>query len=250
MKIFGSSVVGNYRENNEDSFAYEMFDDTLVAVVADGIGGAPAGEVASEMATKETMKYISNNPVNIDSPEFNDYIADLFNKVNIAILKASISEPDKFGMGTTMTVAFLKGTKLIVGHMGDSRAYLIHGTNVNKLTSDHNVAGQKVLAGEMTEEEARSSKTKSLLTKYLGENQFLSPDIYSYNIMYGDMLLMCTDGLYGSLSNQEIADCLRARRGNLEEATGLMTQRALTNGSKDNITCLLVNIKPGRIERD
>lgn len=250
MKIFANSVIGNFRDNNEDSFSYEMIGDTLVAVVADGIGGAPAGEVASALATSETIKYLSENSIDINSADLDDEISALFNYVNIKILKESISDYSKFGMGTTMTVVFLKGTKLVVGHMGDSRAYLIHGTNVNKLTSDHNVAGLKVAMGEMTEEEAKTSKTKSQLTKSLGENQFLSPDVYSYNIMYGDMLLMCTDGLYGSLSNQEIVDCLRSKRGNLEEVCSLMIDKALDNGSKDNVTCLLVNIKPGKIERD
>ena len=139
------------------------------------------------------------------------------------------------GMCTTLTVALLKGTELTIAHIGDTRGYMLHGSELIKLTEDHNEAGKLVKQGLLTEDQAKRHPGRSRLFKVLGENQYLNPDIYSYNISYGDLVFLCSDGLYSFMSNEQFKDCAQ-ERNNLEGICGKLINQALEGKSSDNIT--------------
>lgn len=236
MNAYGLSDKGPVRDMNEDSFAYEMVGNCLCMAVADGVGGEACGEIASRIAVDAVIEEFKESlPFVKDREALPAYLKTAFNKANIKILHDCLEHRERMGMCTTLTVALLKGTELTIAHIGDTRGYMLHGSELIKLTEDHNEAGKLVKQGLLTEDQAKRHPGSSRLFKVLGENQYLNPDIYSYNISYGDLVFLCSDGLYSFMSNEQFKACAQ-KRNNLEGICGKLINQALEGKSSDNIT--------------
>lgn len=224
------SEKGNYRENNEDYARLEKYGKYKLYVIADGMGGENNGEVASKIATDTLCDYISANLISDKAPvetELKDLFTNAFQVANKGILvycaDNGLRDSD---MGTTLTAVLIYERKAFVAHLGDSRAYLKHGSAMTRLTNDH-----------------VSTNNSNELVKCLGINTFIYPDFYSYNIMYGDLMILCTDGIYCNLSDLQIVNCLKIHN-DLEGCLDKLFDAAYTAGSQDNLTAILANIRP------
>ena len=244
MRSFGMTEKGPVRDNNEDAFAIETVGNILCMAVADGVGGECCGEIASRLAVdsvmdslKESLSYVKNREA------LPAYLKALFNKANISILHDCLEHRERMGMCTTLTVALLDRTELTIAHIGDTRGYLLHQNELNKLTEDHNEAARLVKQGRITEEEAKYHPGRSRLHMVVGENQYLNPDIYSYNISYGDLVFLCSDGLYSFMSDEQFKACARDR-GNLENICSKLVAQAAEGMSNDNITVIIGRAEP------
>lgn len=236
MTAYGLSEKGPVRDMNEDSFAYEMVGNCLCMAVADGVGGEACGEIASRIAVDSVIaEFKESLPFVKDREELPSYLKTVFNKVNIKILHDCLEHRERMGMCTTLTVALIKGTELTVAHIGDSRGYLLHGSELIKLTDDHNAAAKLVKQGIITESEAKHHPGRNRLLKVLGDNQYLIPDIYSYNINYGDLVFLCSDGLFSFMSDEQFKACT-GERNNLKSICEKLITTAIDGGSSDNIT--------------
>lgn len=244
MTAFAMSDKGPVRDMNEDSFAYEMVGNCLCMAVADGVGGEACGEIASKIAVEAAMEEFKESlPFVKDRDVLPSYLNTVFNKANIKILHNCLEHKERMGMCTTLTVALLKGTELTIAHIGDTRGYMLHGSELIKLTEDHNEAGKLVKQGLLTEDQAKRHPGRSRLFKVLGENQYLNPDIYSYNISYGDLVFLCSDGLYSFMSDEQFKSCA-AKRNDLEGICDKLIKQALEGKSSDNITVTVGRAEP------
>ena len=244
MNAYGLSDKGPVRDMNEDSFAYEMVGNCLCMAVADGVGGEACGEIASRIAVDSAMEEFKESlPFVKDREALPAYLKTVFNKSNIKILHDCLEHRERMGMCTTLTIAILKGTELTIAHIGDTRGYLLHGSELSKLTEDHNEAGKLVKQGLLTEAEAKIHPGRSRLFKVLGENQYLNPDIYSYNISYGDLVFLCSDGLYSFMTGEQFKACAQTRN-NLEGICEKLINQALEGKSSDNITVTVGRAEP------
>ena len=244
MLAYGMSEKGPVRDSNEDSFAYETIGSYFCMAVADGVGGECCGEVASKIAVDTVFAALKDSLAFIDSKdELPQFLKVIFNRANISILHNCLENRERMGMCTTLTVALMKGTELTIAHIGDTRGYLLHGSELIKLTEDHNEAGKLVKQGLLSEDEAKYHPGRSRLFKVVGENQYLNPDIYSYNISYGDLVFLCSDGLYSYMSNEQFKACTM-ERNKPESICSRLIAQALEGQSTDNITVTLAKAEP------
>lgn len=248
MIVCGKSVTGPYRENNEDFLGFKRSGDFLILALSDGIGGAPCGEEAAKLAVDTSLAYISEM-LDAETPDekIDQILDDAFNLANKSIVKTGFSDINKLGMGATLVICVIKGNRIKIANLGDSRAYIVHGSNITRVTKDHNLAEELVRMGKISEIEAQTNPGKNQLLKYLGENRFISPDIYSYNIIYGDYIFLCSDGLYSFVRKEDMIDAFRKDRAHLDALVTNLIEKALKSGSKDNITIIAANVKPGDV---
>lgn len=228
---FGSRTdVGCVRDHNEDNLivAPPLF------VVADGMGGHAAGEVASEI----TVNVLAETaPVHADANE----LANAVMTANHAVLRAAEEGRGRHGMGTTCTAALLEGERLVVAQVGDSRAYLLHQGELQQITRDHSLMADMIEAGQLTPEEARVHPQRSVITRALGSDPLMQPDLYEINVESGDRLLLCSDGLSGMVCNEEIERTMLRIRDPQQCASALV-DKALANGGHDNVTVIIADV--------
>jgi serine/threonine protein phosphatase PrpC len=228
-----ASDRGLIRPANEDSF----FLRRGLYAVCDGMGGARAGEVASQMAC---LGLLAINPDSATKQALRTAVIN----TNHAIISRSLAEDHLLGMGTTLTAVLVREGSLILAHVGDSRAYLFHDGSLIQLTEDHSWVGEMVRRGELTLDEAAIHPHRSVITRALGTDGDLEPDIDEIDIGEGDRVLLCSDGLSGFVSESDIAELLG--RGELPEATAeLLVKAALAAGGEDNVTVVIVDIVAG-----
>lgn len=236
MPTFGSCTdIGCFRDHNEDSL-------TVVPplyVVADGMGGHAAGEVASEIAIKTVS---DNAPRTANARALGDAVVS----ANRAILRAAALGQGRKGMGTTCTAAILDGTQLAIAHVGDSRAYLLHKGQLQQITRDHSLVAELVAAGELTEEEARIHPQRSVITRALGSFTDMEADTYELEVEPGDRLMLCTDGLYSMVQDNVIQTIMNNTR-NPQHAAAMLTEEALDMGGHDNVTVIVVDVTGEKI---
>ncbi len=258
MSFFTLSDVGKVRTNNEDfaeSFEFGLCkadgsNDKIVSMVlADGMGGGPAGERASSLAV-QTIKmglicdYLSGNN-EISSEEYLDIIEKHVQKAQLNIYKDSIENPDINGMGTTVVVGVISNGKLSLAHVGDSRAYIFNENGLAQQTRDHSLVQEYVDAGAITEEEAFSHPQKNIITRVLGAGSGapVKIDKRIVNLKNSDIVMFCTDGLCGVLKPNEIIDIFQ--KFYLKDGTDLkylanaLIQSACLKGGPDNVTVTL-----------
>lgn len=242
--------LGRIRENNEDK--YEFFipedEDTLALkgafyAVADGMGGHAAGQIASELALKTAIKaYYSDS-----SPILEESLRAAFQTANALIYDAARAISERAGMGTTMTALVLRGEEAFVAHVGDSRCYRLRGSKLEQLTEDHTWVNEQVKRGLMSREEAELSPFRNVITRSLGNTPSVEVDILSDELKVGDVFLLCSDGLTGEVSDDEIRDALL--KSPPSKAAWDLVELALDHGGRDNCTVLIVAIrdiiKPG-----
>ena len=221
------SDVGQVRQSNEDAL---LLSDPVFAV-ADGMGGARAGEVASAMAVAALH--------GLDGGE--QALADAIEDVNLRIYNASQNDPSLLGMGTTITAAMLDGDALVVGHVGDSRAYLFRSGRLQQLTDDHSLVGELVRRGTLTPAEAERHPQRSVITRALGAEGRVDIDVLRIAIEADDLILLCSDGLTGMVSDPEITRILRGG-GSLEQLAQQLATAANGAGGEDNVTAVLLRM--------
>lgn len=223
--------VGLVRQLNEDSY---LLRPGLYAV-CDGMGGARAGEIASEMACRGLADV---DPIHTDAAALLARVRE----VNRAIAARSMRESRLQGMGTTATVAMAAGEAvLVLVHVGDSRAYLLHEGVLRQLTDDHSWVGEMIRRGELTPAEAAVHPHRSVITKVLGTEFEVEPDVTEVPVAPGDRLLLCSDGLSGMLPDAAIEDIMRAQEGPQSVAESLV-RAAVAAGGEDNVTVIVVDV--------
>ena len=227
----GLTDVGRQRQSNEDSF----HDAPPVFAVADGMGGARAGEVASRMAVEAFGD--STDP----GAEPEAHLAEIARRANRRIYEMARSDEAYRGMGTTLTAAIVRGREIAVGHVGDSRLYRLRDGRLERLTTDHSLVEEYVRAGRLAPEDAESHPQKSIITRALGVEEDVEVDTMTCDASDGDIYLLCSDGLTGMVSEDEVADILRTRPA-LEDAGGALIDAANRAGGRDNITVVLFRL--------
>jgi serine/threonine protein phosphatase PrpC len=228
---YGSRTdVGLVREHNEDSLVARP----PLFAVADGMGGQEAGEIASEIAI-ETL--VSQAPELPDSKELGNAVV----AANHAVMSAAANGIGRPGMGTTLTAAILRGNELAIAQVGDSRAYLLHDGVLQQLTRDHSYVANLVEQGEITEEEARWHPQRSVITRALGGDEDMVPDLYELDVERGDRLLLCSDGLYGMVEDERMKEIL-LEQSDPQQATDALVDEAKKEGGHDNITAIVVDM--------
>lgn len=226
----GATDVGLIRSGNEDSW---LAEPPLFAV-ADGLGGHQAGEVASSIALEVLVE---ETPA---TPDINA-LDQAVQAANLAVMDAAREGKGRSGMGTTLTAVVLDGTRLLVSHVGDSRAYLFHDGELVRVTQDHSMVADMIREGTLTEEEARYHPNRSVITRALGTNPEMLPDTFETVASRGDRLLLSTDGLHGQVTDPEIADIVRNAASPSDAAKALVSA-ANDAGGVDNVTVIVVDI--------
>jgi PPM family protein phosphatase len=229
---FEKSDTGRQRRANEDSF----FVRAPLFVVADGMGGAQAGEVASRLAAET---FASGLP---DDGTSEQRLETRVREANARIHELSQEDRALNGMGTTLTAAYLDGDELALAHVGDSRAYLLRDGELSRLTRDHTLVEELVRRGELTEQEAAEHPQRSIITRALGPEPDIDIDLHTHRARAGDVVLLCSDGLTGMIGEDEVADIL-ARAGSLGDAGRALVAAANDAGGRDNITVVLFRLE-------
>jgi len=236
MSVFASSArtdTGRKRRRNEDALVCEP----PLFAIADGMGGAKAGEVASRLAA-ETLR--EQELGDLPAPE---QTVELIREANRRVFAYSSENASARGMGTTMTVALVEGNKVTIGHVGDSRAYLLRDEQLTQLTQDHSLVAELVRSGRLSAEEAESHPRRSVITRALGTDSEVEVDVFSLQGQDRDIYLLCSDGLTSMVSDDEIASLLSASRDDLDEATRKLVAAANQAGGEDNISVVLFSLE-------
>jgi protein phosphatase len=221
-----------------------------LVILADGMGGYNAGEVASGMATSllgsELEKYVARIDArrpSVEGPDPNrDAIEAQISRANSAIYQAAQSQPQYAGMGTTLVLALFHDNAVTVAHIGDSRLYRFRDGKLAAVTRDHSLLQEQIDSGMITPEEARRSQNRNLVTRALGVDPAVEPEIREYDTLRGDVYLLCSDGLNDMVEDAEIEHTLQALSGNMELAGTQLVQMANDNGGRDNVSVILVRV--------
>ena len=244
MNLFvaARSDVGMIRAGNEDSFFAEANEKRGLFIVADGMGGHAAGEVASEMAVQIISRELAgiteiNNGDNVAAVK----VAEAVKKANSKIYERTITEVDKQGMGTTASVLILTGSRYLIGQVGDSRVYLLRDGKLRQLTKDHSYVQEQVDAGFLTPEQARYHPYSNVITRCVGASDSVEPDTYNGEVKTGDVYLVASDGLTGMVDDRRLQQLLfsRATPGRVVDA---LISEANGRGGLDNITAIVVQV--------
>ena len=227
-----ASDTGKKRRRNEDSY---VVAPPLFAV-ADGMGGAQAGEVASKLAAaalKET------HPEGASDAE---KVTALIQEANRRVYERAHSDPATSGMGTTMTVAIVDGHTVTIGHVGDSRAYVVRGGELEQLTEDHSLVNELLKSGKLSREEAETHPQRSVITRAVGTDPDVDVDAFTVEAGEGDVFLLCSDGLTDMVADSDILDVVEKHRDDLDRATKALVSAANRGGGEDNITVIAFSI--------
>lgn len=240
----GRSDVGKVRQGNEDA----LFADEArgVFIVADGMGGHVAGEVASQIVTEMVGPGVSRAvEEGYSGEDLQERALELIEDANRAIMERADNEPEKRGMGTTVTLlALMPDSRYLFQQVGDSRGYLLRDGALTQITRDHTVVQQQVDRGALAPEQARDHPLSHILTRALGTEFDVETDTYSDQVKPGDLLLLCSDGLSGMLPDEEIKRILLSSTGDVQELADGLVDAANEAGGLDNITALVVKILP------
>ena len=249
LEIVVRTDPGMVRGHNEDA----VFANPLqgLAILADGMGGYNAGEVASGMATTllatelETA-FAATAPYVPDAGSSKPYahrcLIDNIAATNSAIYRAAESQPQYAGMGTTLVMALFYDNQLTVAHIGDSRLYRLRGTEFGSITRDHSLLQEQIDSGMISVEEARHSQNKNLVTRALGVDLQVEAEINDYAVQPGDIYLLCSDGLNDMVEDEEIQLTLQMLGANLELAATQLIQMANDNGGRDNVSVIVIKV--------
>lgn len=245
-----STDPGLARDNNEDSVVCDQA--TQLAVLADGMGGYNAGEVASGMATafikSEMSRWLSEAGKNANSREIRRALEICVDNANRSIYNAASSNPQYAGMGTTLVVGVFQDSSLMIGHIGDSRCYRLRGQDFTQITKDHSLLQEQMDAGLITPEQAATSLNKNLVTRALGVEDVVMLETNEHRVEVGDLYLMCSDGLSDMVTDDDIAAIMRST-DELETKAKALVEAANAGGGRDNISVLLAVAKDGPSKR-
>ena len=248
-KYAGKSDIGRLRMQNEDAFCIiggagaasegDFPDAPLVFAVADGMGGHLAGDIASQTAIAVIRENLEAAPFDVsDDVKINARLVDLVREANAVIYKKSLEDPECYGMGTTLIIAVISEGALSIAHIGDSCAYRVRDGVMTKITTDHTYVEELVRIGSLTREEAARHPKRNLITKVVGCMSNVAPDLYNADLLAGDKLLICTDGLSKMLPDEDIAGAM-ASSGDPESICDALITGSNRMGGLDNITVIV-----------
>jgi serine/threonine protein phosphatase PrpC len=223
--------TGRKRRHNEDVYVV----DPPIFAIADGMGGAKAGEVAAGLAA---------DALRGEGGSGEDTLVTLIQEANRRVYERAAEDTAKSGMGTTMTVALLEDSRVRIGHVGDSRAYLLRDGELSQLTDDHSLVGELVRSGKLAPEDADTHPQRSVITRVLGTDPDVDVDTFTIETRSGDLFLLCSDGLYSMVGNDRILELVERNRRDLDAAAKALIAAANKGGGDDNITVVAFEIAP------
>lgn len=250
LEVVMQTHPGMLRAHNEDSVAAN--EGCGLVVLADGMGGYNAGEVASGIAvsvmeTEIVPRLEKSSPIERDEETGEEMAVVLMNagihKANTSIHDASKSQAQCAGMGTTIVAALFYDNRLVVGHVGDSRLYRLRGETLELITRDHSLLQEQIDSGMISVENARFSQNKNLVTRAVGIDAEVTPEIHLHDAEVGDVYLLCSDGLNDMVEDGDIQSILYSMQGNLPLAAEQLIETANDNGGRDNVSVILVKVK-------
>ncbi len=256
IESFARTEVGCTRERNEDAFLIldlqtgakglgpgdrvrDLHPPGTLIAVCDGMGGAAAGDLASRMAIEAIEQVARSRPAVMRPVDAEEMLLAAVTQANRSIGEYTKRHPDKRGMGTTLTAAIAMGTELVIVQVGDSRAYLRRGRVLQQLTMDQNVVGQMVAAGKLRPEDARNFKQRNVLLEAVGVQERVGPDVVRAHVCAGDVLMLCTDGLTGPVTDRQVLDHMLRHEDPLRCCRAL-TEAACAAGGPDNVTAAIM----------
>ena len=242
MNVWGITDVGLVRRENQDAYAVYVSEETgfTICVVCDGMGGPGGGKLASRLAVDAFMSSCrANLRKEMDWEQVREVTAFAVAEANTTVYERSCTEEGLRGMGTTLVSAIVRAGEALLDNIGDSRAYLIHNGAIARITRDHSVVERLVEQGSITEEEARRHPNRNLITRALGPDRRALSDSYRVSMEQGDCLLLCTDGLTGMVTDQELArEILSGTEDN--QCLDRLLEQAKRRGAPDNVTAVLL----------
>lgn len=250
LEIVSQTHAGMVRSHNEDSVACET--GCGLVVLADGMGGYNAGEVASGIAvsvvaTEVSYRLTEVNPTDRDGESGEEWgvvlLRENIEKANASIFHAAQSQPQYAGMGTTIVSGLFYDNRLVAGHVGDSRMYRLRGESLEAITRDHSLLQEQLDSGMISLDDAKHSKNKNLVTRAVGIDVDVLPEIHVHDVQVGDIYLLCSDGLNDMMEDDDIQATLYAMQGNLALAANQLIQMANDNGGRDNVSVILVKVR-------
>jgi protein phosphatase len=244
LNIGKCTLLGNYRENNEDAIEVKQFPDMTVCIVADGMGGQAAGEIASKRAIEVVPRELRKGLAQATTYEQSkNVIRRAIVQANEEIMAMGALDRDLRNMGTTIVLAvWRKGGEMFIAGVGDSRAYLIRGGEISQLTVDHSLAQALVENKTISAADAKEHRFRNVLWKYLGSKEVgEGPEIKVVSVAAGDRFLLCTDGLSGPVSDQQLLNYV-AEHPDVQQCAEGLGQLALDNGSRDNVSCIVIEV--------
>ncbi len=240
LEVAGLTDVGRVRQVNEDTWAHGSFESGELLIVCDGMGGHRTGEVASGLAREAMLDTFRRNQ-DKNQKTVPDLMSSAFERGNRAVFDHAKKRAESRGMGTTGTAAIVDGPNLIIGHVGDSRAYLWRDGQLRQLTRDHSWVAEQVRQGALSLEESRNHRWRNVITNALGAFPNVKVDLFGHVLRQGDTILLCSDGLCGVISDSEISACLqRNQLFSAEQAVAELVSLANLGGGPDNITVVLL----------
>ncbi len=252
LEIISRTHPGMVRSHNEDSVSFDAGHGLVV--LADGMGGYNAGEVASGIAVSVVSSEIRHRleevrPEEKDAASGEDMgvvlLRDNVKKANLSIFNAAQSQPQYSGMGTTIVSGLFYDDRVAVAHVGDSRMYRLRGDVFETITRDHSLLQEQIDSGVLTKELARLSKNKNLVTRAVGIESDVVPEVHVHDVQVGDIYLLCSDGLNDMVEDEDIAATLTMLQGNLALAANQLIEQANDNGGRDNVSVILVKVRDG-----
>ena len=228
------------RSGNEDNFTVDVTPARGLFIVADGMGGHAAGEVASEMAVEIVQRELAPTD-DLGGEGVVPLVTSALRKANRAIHDRTLSEVDKQGMGTTASVLLIAGVRYIIGQIGDSRVYLLRDGHLTQVTKDHSYVQEQVDAGFLTPEQARYHPYSNVITRCVGASPDVEPDVYRGDVRVGDLYLVASDGLTGMVDDRRLAQLLSSRTDPDRKVQSLIAE-ANGRGGLDNITAIIIQV--------
>ncbi|MDO8349720.1 MAG: Stp1/IreP family PP2C-type Ser/Thr phosphatase [Gallionella sp.] len=250
LEIVAQTHSGMVRAHNEDSIATDAACGLVV--LADGMGGYNAGEIASGLAVSVMVTEVAahlkkSSPVQRDEASGEELAITLLNnsirRANASIYQAAQSQAQYAGMGTTVVAALFYDNRVAAGHVGDSRLYRLRGENLELITRDHSLLQEQIDSGVISIEQARHSQNRNLVTRAVGIDAEVIPEVHLHEVQVGDIYLFCSDGLNDMVEHDDIQSILYAMQGNLALAAEQLIQTANDNGGRDNVSVILVKVK-------
>ncbi|MGN0558154.1 MAG: Stp1/IreP family PP2C-type Ser/Thr phosphatase [Acutalibacteraceae bacterium] len=240
MEVFSKSDIGLVRNENQDSSRFGVISPSCVwAIVCDGMGGANGGKTASSTAVEyisDKIEKLYNDSLSKD--DIATFLTEIVANANLKIFEKATKDIELTGMGTTCELVLVKDSVVHVVHVGDSRTYAIRGGKIRQLTEDHSVVQEMVRRGELTQEQALNHPNKNFITRALGIMPEVHLDYIEANFNYGDVLLLCTDGLTNCVSPADLVKIAHENRGN--DMIDKYIQKAIEGGGTDNITVTVI----------
>lgn len=247
LNIAQLTDTGQVRARNEDAIASDA--SLGFAILADGMGGYNAGDVASQMAVSTVMSalsaqmhYLAEQAQPLSHALASAYLMEAVQLANQAIYQAALAQPHYASMGTTIVASLFLDNQVIIGHIGDSRAYMLRDGSLHSISSDHSVLQQQLDAGMITVEQAKLAAYKNYVTKALGVDPEADLELNTFEVRVGDLYLLCSDGLNDMLEDSEIASILLTPRDTLASTADALVEKANQRGGQDNISVILIEI--------